>query len=299
VSGSAVWLLAVLAALVTGDRILLGTVVLLGSFVVPLTWVMRTVERDPPRHLSLPRVFHTFVYGGVAGLLVSAVLETWLLRSNGELTNVGVGLIEEAAKLAVLWWIGRRLSTHSMLEGLLLGAAVGFGFAAFESSGYALNALYGAGSVSLRALVNVQATRGLVAPVSHGLWTAITGAVLFRERRAGRFRLNRHVVGAYVFVSTLHAMWDLAPGLATALTLYVLGRGWHFHLLGAQSSGVALHAHVVLDWLIDDSILVVVAVLGLLALQSCRAAARAERTIRHITPLLPARQSSLMTANVS
>src|SRR6516225_10139806 len=79
VSGSAVWLLAVLAALVTGDRILLGTVVLLGSFVVPLTWVMRTVERDPPRHLSLPRVFHTFVYGGVAGLLVSAVLETWLL----------------------------------------------------------------------------------------------------------------------------------------------------------------------------------------------------------------------------
>jgi RsiW-degrading membrane proteinase PrsW (M82 family) len=288
----------VLAAFVTGDRILLATVVVLGSFVVPVTWAMRAAEQDPERHLSLSRVFHTFVYGGVAGLLISAVLETWLLRSGGEVTNVGVGLIEEVVKLGVLWWIGRRLSTHSMLDGLLLGAAVGFGFAAFETSGYALNALYAAGGVSLRALVDVQATRGVVAPVSHGLWTAVTGAVLFRERRAGRFRLNRHVVGACVFVSTLHALWDLAPGLATALTLYVLGGGWHFPLLGAET-GVALHGHVVLDWLVDDSILVVVTVLGLLALQSCRAAARAERSIRPITPLLAERESSLMTANVS
>jgi RsiW-degrading membrane proteinase PrsW (M82 family) len=291
---------AVLAAFVTGDPILLSSVVLIGSFLVPLTWVMKAVEQGHSSDLPLPRVFHTFVYGGVAGLLSSSLLETWLLRSGGELTNLGVGMIEEAAKLVVLWWIGRRLTAHSMLDGLVLGASVGFGFAAFESSGYALNALYGAGGVSLKALVTIQATRGLVAPVSHGLWTAVAGSMVFRERRAGRFRLSRRVFGTYAFVSFLHAAWDLAPGLATAVTLYVFGRGWQFPLLGGQASGIALlHGQVALEWLIEDSLLMMLAIVGLLTLRRCRRLARPGSSVHHLTPLVPTRDSPQMVASAS
>jgi hypothetical protein len=146
----------------------------------------------------------------------------------------------------------------------------------------------------------IEATRGLVAPVSHGLWTAVTGSVLFRERRAGRFRLSRPVVGAYAFASSLHAAWDLAPGLATAIAQYAFGRGWQFPLLGGLASGTALvHGQVALEWLIEDTMLAVVAAIGLLALRKCRGLARPGSRLRRITPLVPKTACSPLAATAS
>jgi hypothetical protein len=138
VGGLALWAVAVGVTLWTNDSILLPTVVLLGSFVVPLTWLVRRIElavkRDHAVDLPLPLILRTFVYGGVMGILSSALLETWLLRFSGQAFYIGVGLIEEAVKLVVLWWLTRRLPAYSMVNGMILGASVGFGFAAFESS---------------------------------------------------------------------------------------------------------------------------------------------------------------------
>src|SRR5690348_16987513 len=44
VGGLALWAVAVGVTLLTYDSILLPTVVLLGSFVVPVTWLMRRIE---------------------------------------------------------------------------------------------------------------------------------------------------------------------------------------------------------------------------------------------------------------
>ncbi len=49
-----------------------------------------------------------------------------------------MGLIEEAVKLGALWLLAR----YTMRDGMVLGATVGFGFAALESAGYAFNALF-------------------------------------------------------------------------------------------------------------------------------------------------------------
>ena len=59
-----------------------------------------------------------------------------------------------------------------MRDGIVLGAAVGFGFAAFESAGYAFNALFTAGSPSLLNLVQTEVLRRILTPVGHGLWDA-------------------------------------------------------------------------------------------------------------------------------
>ena len=281
VGGLALWAVAVGATLLTDDSILLPTVVLLGSFVVPLTWLMRSIElavkRDHATDLPLPLVLRIFVYGGVTGLLSAALLETWLLRFSGQASNIGVGLIEEAVKLTVLWWLSRSLPAYSMVNGMILGASVGFGFAAFESAGYALNALYSSTGTSLGALVSVEAVRGLIAPVSHGLWTAIAGAVFFRERVNGRFRVTGSFVAAYAFVSCLHALWDLAPGLAYGFTFLASGRGWQLNFLGAQPPTAHLtHEQVVLNDVFDIGIQIAIAALGLLALHRCRIQARTE-----------------------
>jgi hypothetical protein len=62
--------------------------------------------------------------------------------------------------------------------------------------------------------VSTEILRGVLSPVGHGLWTAIMGGVLFRERRNNRFVVDRPVVLTYLGVSALHALWDSSHGIA-------------------------------------------------------------------------------------
>lgn len=267
-AGVFLWGASVLVIMVTKDPILIPTVVLLGSFVVPVTWARRALERDHADSLRLGVIARLFVNGGAAGILSAALLETFLLRASGEAFYIGVALIEEGVKLAVLWRMTRRMADHSMVNGLVLGATVGFGFAAFESSGYALNALYGSTGTSLSSLIQTEAVRGLLAPFSHGLWTAITGAVLFQQSRNGRFRLTIPLFGTYLLVSMLHATWDLAPVIAATFTLLTSGKGWHVHLIGTQDSLVG--GHIGLYHALDDIILLLLAVAGVITVHFIR-----------------------------
>jgi RsiW-degrading membrane proteinase PrsW (M82 family) len=90
------------------------------------------------------------------------------------------------------------------------------GFAALESNGYAFSAfLLSRGSLS--ATVAVTLLRGVLSPLGHGTWTAILVSVLFRESGAKHFRINFRVVGAYLTVVVLHALWDGLPVFIPAL----------------------------------------------------------------------------------
>jgi RsiW-degrading membrane proteinase PrsW (M82 family) len=60
-----------------------------------------------------------------------------------------------------------------------VGLALWVACAAFESAGYALTAMFTPQGLSLEQLVTTELLRGLVAPVGHGLWTAILGGLLF------------------------------------------------------------------------------------------------------------------------
>lgn len=65
--------------------------------------------------------------------------------------------------------------------------------------------------------VFVTLLRGILSPIGHGTWTAILVSVLFRESRAGHFRINFKVIGAYLGVSILHGLWDGLPSAITSL----------------------------------------------------------------------------------
>ncbi|PZR94921.1 MAG: hypothetical protein DLM67_11910 [Candidatus Nephthysia bennettiae] len=72
-----------------------------------------------------------------------------------------------------------------------LGAAVGFGFAALESSGYAMVSLVVVQGqqlvLSLGSVVTTALVRGVLAPFGHGIWSAIVGGAIFAAaRRRGR-----------------------------------------------------------------------------------------------------------------
>jgi hypothetical protein len=88
--------------------------------------------------------------------------------------------------------------------------------------------------------------------------------VLFQEQRNGRLRPSRPVVGAYAFVSSLHALWDWAPGFAIAVSRYASGRGGQLNRLGVSRSGCPLgRGQIALDRVAEDAILVAVASIGL------------------------------------
>jgi protease PrsW len=221
IAGGLLWVAAVLVTGITGDFNLVPTVVLLGSFLVPVTAVIWYLDHYESPHLTGRVVFNGFVFGGILGLLGAALLESWLL-SRGPLVYVGVGLIEEAAKLAALVIVAWNVPRVSARDGVVLGAAVGFGFAALESSGYALTALFASGGgLSLGALVETELIRGVLAPFGHGLWTAIVGGVFFATVKKGHFGISRQLVFAYLGVSLLHALWDSMRGIALVLTVLI------------------------------------------------------------------------------
>ncbi|MET8160264.1 PrsW family glutamic-type intramembrane protease [Sphaerisporangium sp. NPDC005289] len=217
-TGLVLWLLTVAITFLTGNPNLIPTLVLLGSFLVPVTFVVWAFERRDTGELTPTLVFSTFLTGGVLGVLGASVLESYLLRPSAWLF-AGVGLIEEAVKLFALAFLTRRLAVKSVRDGMILGAAVGFGFAAFESAGYAFTALFTVKGLSLMQLVQTEVLRGLLAPVGHGLWTAILGGVLFSASTRDHFLITGRLVLTYLGVSALHALWDSMHSIALIVTL--------------------------------------------------------------------------------
>jgi RsiW-degrading membrane proteinase PrsW (M82 family) len=164
VVGLVLWVATLVVILLTGNPNLVPTLVLLGSFLVPVTFVVWAFERRGTGELTAGLVFSTFLTGGVLGVLGASVLEAYLLHPSPWLF-FGVGLIEEAVKLVALMVLTRHLQTRSLRDGMILGAAVGFGFAAFESAGYAFVALFTVDGLSIAQLVQTELIRGLLAPV--------------------------------------------------------------------------------------------------------------------------------------
>jgi RsiW-degrading membrane proteinase PrsW (M82 family) len=203
--------------ILTNNPNLFPTVVLIGNFLVPVTYVAFFYERRHLSPLSMPATAFVFFYGGLLGVLASAVLEPIFVRQMDPLSVLTIGIIEEGAKIVGVMLISRRIQAHSEMDGLIMGAAVGMGFAALESMGYTFTVfLVSRGSLSETVFITL--LRGFLSPVGHGTWTAILASVLFRERTGIPFRLNGKVIGTFLLVAVLHALWD---GLPQILSLFM------------------------------------------------------------------------------
>jgi protease PrsW len=224
--GAVVWIIASVITGVTQDTILVPSVVLLGSFLVPTTMVAFALSRPRRNHLALETVLLGFLGGGTLGVCFAALTEVYLLPTAYG-TFFGVGVIEETAKAIVLVAVARSVPVHDPREGMILGATVGAGFAAFETSGYALKAfLENADDHGVLNIVGTEAVRAVSAPFGHIMWTSILGGALFAAWSGGRPHLTRRVGLTFLGVVVLHAMWDASNGWAITLTQGILGDGW-------------------------------------------------------------------------
>ncbi|MDR2154089.1 MAG: PrsW family intramembrane metalloprotease [Burkholderiaceae bacterium] len=165
---------------------LLPGAMILGSFTMPLVTLLLFFELNTPRNVSIYRVFSFVLAGGTVSLLL-----TLILNATTDLYSIlgsgAAGILEESAKLATVIFLLALLPVNYYpyrLNALLLGAAVGTGFAAFESIGYVL--LYGfqeKGAINLERMMIVTITRAVFTPLCHIAWTAITSAAYWAARR--------------------------------------------------------------------------------------------------------------------
>jgi RsiW-degrading membrane proteinase PrsW (M82 family) len=220
-TGTIFYFLLLVALLLTGNANLFPSLVMVGNFMVPIAYIAFLYERRHLSRLTMPTVSLAFLYGGLVGIVAAAFLSPLFVSQLNPGTALTVGLIEEFAKILGVLVIARHRRHDSEMDGLILGAAVGMGFAALESTGYAFTTFLSYRSISSTVVVTL--LRGLLAPLGHGTWTAILASVLFRESRNGHFRINLNVIGAYLLVSILHGLWN---GLSLVLTPEVgLGLG--------------------------------------------------------------------------
>ncbi|MBD2700222.1 PrsW family intramembrane metalloprotease [Spirosoma sp. BT702] len=210
--GSAILLFITLYVAVTQFRneLLIPGLLFVGSFAVPFASLIFFWEMNAPQNISLYQTIKLLFLGGMVSLLISlfffsntALLGTFLGASSA-------GIVEESGKLlAVLMLMRNKNQYHWILNGLLFGAAVGTGFAAFESAGYAFVVLLQGGFGS--AISNIF-LRGLLAPFSHVVWTAITAAAIWRVKGEGKFEWDMlkdpRFLRTFIAVMLLHMVWN-------------------------------------------------------------------------------------------
>ena len=183
-----------------------------GALLVPLTVMIFFWEVNVPRNISFVDVISVFFVGGVFSLVVTLIL--FEIFPAGELDYTGaivVGIVEEVGKaIPVAYYIKKR-NTRYKLNGLLLGACVGAGFAVFETAGYAFRFLLNYGSLDV--MMDVLFQRGVLAIGGHVVWAAISGVGLVVAKGDEPLKAEHLYSGKFlkflVLVAALHAVWDM------------------------------------------------------------------------------------------
>src|SRR3979490_331005 len=90
--GLVLWGATIAVGFLTGNLIVLPTIVLLGSFLVPVTAVVWYLDHDPSQALSPRRIVAGFVIAGVIGVLAASGVESPVGLGPGPLGNLTAGV---------------------------------------------------------------------------------------------------------------------------------------------------------------------------------------------------------------
>ena len=223
---------AVRRALVsTGNPNLVPSLILLGAAIAPAAFVAFISERKLDYSVGLGVVAVVAFVGGVVGVVAAGVLEYDTLRRLGAFAMIGVGLIEESAKLVAPIVVLVATRYRRPADGLLIGVATGAGFAALETMGYGFVTLIQSRG-NLAAGDGVLLLRGVLRPAAHMAWTGLTAAALWAAAAQQRPRAIWTFIATFVVAVALHAAWDTIatiPGYAVlaAISLSLLAITTH------------------------------------------------------------------------
>jgi RsiW-degrading membrane proteinase PrsW (M82 family) len=213
----------------TGNANCVPGMMLLGAFAFPLATLTLFFELNTPRNVSIHAVAKLFVMGAVVSLAVALLGYALPIF---DISEMEAGVVEEVAKLLTVVILMRSVRYKYMLNGILFGATVGAGFAAFETAGYALNeallpgliqGLVQGGSTAQQAMtvathqgvvamLQILRLRGIEAPLGHVAWTALSAGAFWRVKQDRPFSpamlFDSRFLKAFAIPVVMHATWD-------------------------------------------------------------------------------------------
>lgn len=205
-----------------GNDNFLPGLVMLGAFAMPVVVLVFFFEINLFRNIPFYKVIKYFILGGALSLIVAILF--FSLEFNTDIRTYSgalmVGVIEETAKAAIVaLFIFKSKNCNYILNGLLIGAAVGAGFAAFETAGYILRNGINNG---LQTMLYVIKIRGFLAPGGHVAWAAIEGAALMFVKgfeKIDKKHLNdKRFLLICLIPVVLHGIWDMPLNIPYAGT---------------------------------------------------------------------------------
>lgn len=185
--------------------------IFMGAIAVPFSLIVFFLETNAPRNISFFTTLTIFLVGGAMSLVITLLLFSFVTIDDGYMGAILVGLVEETGKLTIIaYYVKKTKNVNYVLNGLLIGAAVGAGFATFETAGYILNyGLSGGNDIMMEVLI----VRALLAPGGHVIWGAILGGALVLAKGRNPFEMsqlsNKKFVAFYIMCIAMHAIWDM------------------------------------------------------------------------------------------
>lgn len=220
---------------------LLAAIVPTLLYVLLFYWADR-YEREP-RWLAIV----AFFWGALPAIIISLIAElavgepfiadpeslAGVVVSGSLVAPIVEELVKGAALVAIFWW--KRQEFDGVLDGIVYGALVGFGFAMTENFFYFIGAFDEGGFGSLSVIIYL---RAILFGLNHAFYTSLTGIGLgiARHKRSSIAQLLWIIVGLTASIFA-HALHNLGASLASVtfisfgLSLFVAGSGLAITLL--------------------------------------------------------------------
>lgn len=164
---------------------------LLPAFVVPLSVMLFYWEMNIPVNISIYEALLLTLLGGCLSLTVTGIMRT-VFPGISEIAFLAGPLPEELAKCLIVTIFLCRKKYNYGLQGILIGGAVGVGFSAMESAGYALQ-IFDIGiqnamgtNIIIRSMADILVRRGVLAIGGHVVWAALYGGALALIKGKGK-----------------------------------------------------------------------------------------------------------------
>ena len=187
-------------------------IIFIGALMTPFSALVFFFEVNAPRTISIAETVVMFFMGGIGSILLLYPVSV-IFPGGGVydfIPAMVTGLTEELAKILIIVIFMRRAKERNyVLSGLLFGAAVGAGFAVFESAGYA----YEAGiAYGYEEMIGTIVARGVLSIGGHVAWAAVEGAALALGEGDNGFSFaqlrSRQFLMLALIPVVLHGLWD-------------------------------------------------------------------------------------------
>jgi RsiW-degrading membrane proteinase PrsW (M82 family) len=189
------------------NPLLIPGLIFVGAFAVPISTLVFFLEMNAPRNISIFMTMSLLFIGGIGSIIIALIFFDKLEFLSDLLSASAAGIIEEVAKILIVIFVMGKFTRYKwVLNGLLFGAAVGTGFAAFESMGYAFR------GDSFNGIVDSIMLRGILAPFCHIIWTGNAAAALWLVKGDRKFSWSMlgdpRFIRVFLSSVILHMLWN-------------------------------------------------------------------------------------------